>query len=179
MLYTVPPRLIGRTLEIHLFDDRLECFLGPDAALTLPRHRGERAHRARVIDYRHVIGTLRRKPQALRHLVYREDLFPRAAYSRAWQALDAALPAAQACRVMVGLLDLAATGACEAALADRLDAVLDAGHTPDLATLKQIFAPQTAPILDVTIPLADLATYDPLLPSQAAARYDGAAGLGQ
>ena len=179
VLYTVPPRLIGRTLEIHLFDDRLECFLGPDAALTLPRHRGERAHRARVIDYRHVIGTLKRKPQALRHLVYREDLFPRAAYSRAWQALDAGLPAAQACRVMVGLLDLAATGACEAALADRLDIVLDAGHMPDLASLKQVFGPQTAPILDVTIPLADLATYDPLLPSQAAARYDGATGLGQ
>jgi hypothetical protein len=31
--YTVPPRLIGRKLEVHLFDDRLECFLGPDAVV--------------------------------------------------------------------------------------------------------------------------------------------------
>lgn len=29
VLYTVPPRLIGRKLEVHLFDDRLECFFDP------------------------------------------------------------------------------------------------------------------------------------------------------
>jgi hypothetical protein len=36
---------------------------------------GARGH---AIDYHHLIGTLRRKPQALRYLVYREALFPRA-----------------------------------------------------------------------------------------------------
>ncbi len=35
VLYTVPPRLIGRKLEVHLFDDRLECFLGASAVITL------------------------------------------------------------------------------------------------------------------------------------------------
>jgi hypothetical protein len=159
VLYTVPPRLIGRRLEVHLFDDRLECFLGPTPAVTLPRHRADRA------DYRHVIGALRKKPQALRHLIYRDELFPRAAYARAWRDLDATLPARQACRVMVGLLDLAATGACEAALADRLDAILDAGQTPDLAQLQDQFAPKIPQVVDVVIPPPDLAAYNHLLPS--------------
>ena len=136
VLYTVPARLIGRKLEVHLFDDRLECFLGPSAVVTLLRRRADRPHRGHAIDYRHVIGTLRRKPQALRNLIYRDELFPSAAYARAWQALDAGLPARQACRVMVGLLELAATGACEAALAERLDAILDAGQLPDLVALR-------------------------------------------
>jgi hypothetical protein len=35
-----------------------------------------------VVDYRHVIHTLRRKPMALLNLVYREQLFPRPAYQR-------------------------------------------------------------------------------------------------
>ena len=163
VLYTVPPRLIGRKLEVHLFDDRLECFLGPDAVVTLPRRRAERAHRARVIDYRHVIATLKKKPQALRHLVYRDELFPRTAYARAWQALDAGLPPRQACRVMVGLLDLAATGACEADLAVRLDAILDAGQLPDLAALEAALAPKTPQVVEITIPPPDLAAYNRLL----------------
>jgi hypothetical protein len=163
VLYTVPPRLIGRKLEVHLFDDRLECFLGPTAVVTLPRHRADRAHRGHAIDYRHVIGTLRKKPQALRNLIYRDALFPRAAYARAWQALDAGLPAKQACRVMVGLLHLAATGACEAALAERLDGLLDAGQMPDLDALKDAFAPKIPQIDDVTIPPPNLATYNQLL----------------
>jgi hypothetical protein len=167
VLYTVPPRLIGRKLEVHLFDDRLECFLGPNAVVTLPRRRTDRAHRGHAIDYRHVIGTLKKKPQALRHLIYRDELFPRAAYARTWQALDAGLPARQACRVMVGLLDLAATGACEAALADRLDVILDTGQLPDLAALKDAFAPKIPQIVDVTIPAPDLAAYNPLLRAEA------------
>ena len=169
VLYTVPPRLIGRKLEIHLFDDRLECFLGPTAVVTLARRRADRAHRGHAIDYRHVIGTLKKKPQALRHLVYRDALFPRAAYARTWQAVDAALPATQACRVMVGLLELAAAGACEAALADRLDAILDAGQLPDLAALKDQFAPKTPQVADVTIPAPDLGAYNHLLTAEACA----------
>jgi hypothetical protein len=36
-----------------------------------------------VVDYRHVIHALRKKPMALLNLVYRDQLFPRPAYARA------------------------------------------------------------------------------------------------
>ena len=40
-----------------------------------------------VIDYRHVIHSLRRKPMALLNLVYRDQLSPRRAYARAFDML--------------------------------------------------------------------------------------------
>ena len=165
VVYSVPARLIGHKLEVHLFDDRLECFLGPDPVMRMPRVRTDRK-RGHSIDYRHLIGALRRKPQALRYLVYREALFPRAAYGRAWTALDEALPQRDACRIMVRLLVLASRcEACEIALAARLDALLDAGRLPDLAELELQFAAKTGPSADVAIPAPDLADYNRLLPS--------------
>jgi hypothetical protein len=44
---------------------------------------------------------------ALLNLVYRDQLFPREAYRRAYEALREALPERQACRIAVDLLALA------------------------------------------------------------------------
>ena len=106
VFYTVPSRLIGHRLRVRLYDDRIECFLGSEPVLTLPRGRPPqgRAMRSRtvhVVDYRHVIHALRRKPHALLNLVYRDQLFPRAAFRNTWDALIAAEPPRIACRIMV------------------------------------------------------------------------------
>lgn len=173
VFYTVPSRLIGHRLKVHIHDDHLDCLLGGTPVLTLPRGRapqrgkGKRGH---VIDYRHVIHSLRCKPQALLNLVYRDDLFPRAAYRRAWEALAAKLDPRLACRIMVGLLWLAHERACEADLASALEATLAAGQLPDLAALQRRF-PMTAtdtPTVTVTLPTA--ATYDTLLLTAGATR---------
>src|ERR1700719_4457083 len=37
VFYSVPSRLIGHRLNVHLYDDRLECFLGSTQLLTLRR----------------------------------------------------------------------------------------------------------------------------------------------
>jgi IS5 family transposase len=60
-----------------------------------------------VVDYRHVIASLRAKPGALAGLSYRDALWPRPAYRRAWEALSAVRSARDAGRTMVGLLALA------------------------------------------------------------------------
>jgi hypothetical protein len=138
VFYSVPSRLIGHRLRVRLYDDRLECFLGVTPLMTLRRGRphpsGKHGH---VVDYRHIIHALRRKPMALLNLVYREQLFPRRAYQRAFDALLANDSEKQACRTMVGLLALAHDRACEAELAMALDGELDAGRLPDLDTLVQ------------------------------------------
>ena len=108
-------------LRVRPYDDRLECFLGATPLMTLRRGRphpnGKHGH---VVDYRHVIYSLRRKPMALLNLVYREQLFPRRAYQRAFEALLASDSETQACRTMVGLLALAHDRACEAELAEAI-----------------------------------------------------------
>ena len=42
----------------------------------------------RRVDYRHLIGSLVKKPGAFRHSVFREELFPRAVFRQAWDVLD-------------------------------------------------------------------------------------------
>src|SRR6202051_1730516 len=39
VFYTAPSRLVGHRLRVHLYDDRLECFLGATAMMTLRRGR--------------------------------------------------------------------------------------------------------------------------------------------
>lgn len=82
VFYTVPSRLIGHHLRVRLYDDRLELFLGSTALMTLQRGRaGPNAKHGHVINCRHVIHALRRKPMALLNLVYRDQIFPREANS--------------------------------------------------------------------------------------------------
>ena len=170
VFYTVPSRLIGYRLRIRLYDDRLECFLGQSHVLSLRRGRswggGRHAH---VIDYRHVIHSLRRKPMALLNLVYRDALFPRPAYRLMWERLLAAGDARSACKTMVGLLALAHERNCEAELATVLAAELDQGGLPELADLRARFAPACGALPAISVLLPAIASYDVLLPATGAA----------
>jgi hypothetical protein len=164
VLYTVPSRLVGTRLKVHLYDDRLICYLGTTPVLTLARswrRTGDKA--VRSIDYRHLIGSLVKKPQAFRHSVFREDLFPRPVFRRAWEVLDAKLEPRKACRVYVGLLHLAARHAAEEALSRHLDAVLIAGGVPDLEAARDAIAPVPTAVPAVSVPPPDLKAYDRLL----------------
>src|ERR1700760_320733 len=152
IFYTVPSRLIGHRLRVRLYDERLECLLGGTLVLTLPRGRipkgrADRGRCGHVVDYRHIIHALRRKPMALLNLVYRDQLFPRRAFHRVFDALLARNGEKRACRTVVALLALAHERACEGELAATIDAELDAGKLPDLDALARRFAPAS-----VTVP---------------------------
>jgi len=163
VFYTVPSRLIGHRLRVRIHDDRLECFLGATPVATL--RRGQPVSHSKgghVVDYRHVIHALRRKPMALLNLVYRDQLFPRPAYARAFEALREHCEERRACTVMVGLLALAHERACEAELTVLIEADLDAGRLPDLAALRIRLRPEQTPIPVIVVELAALAIYDEL-----------------
>ena len=67
VFYTVPSCLIGHRLRVRLYDDRLDVFIGGTRLMTLQRGRaGVNGKHGHVVDYRHVIHSLRRKPRALR-----------------------------------------------------------------------------------------------------------------
>jgi hypothetical protein len=131
-VYSVPSRLIGERLKVHLYDDRLVCLLGATAVLTLPRlypPTGKR--RARRIDDRHLAESLARKPMAFYNAQFRDDLLPSEAYRCIWRQWEAKASRREACRLMVGCLSLSARFNCEQALAQ---AVLDTrarGELPD------------------------------------------------
>jgi hypothetical protein len=168
VFYTVPSRLIGRRLRLRVHEDRLEAYLGGTHLLTLPRRRsGSDGRRGHVVDYRHVLHALRAKPGALVGLSYRDALWPRPAFARAWDALIVRGPERQACRTMVGLLVLAHEGGCEAELAAALESTLDAGRLPDLDELRRRFAPGRSGAPPVRVVLPPPGAYDALLPELA------------
>jgi hypothetical protein len=68
----------------------------------------------------------------------------------------------RACKVTVELLALAHEQACEAELAEAIDADLDARRLPDLARLRERFRPAAAAIPEVVVELAPLGVYDEL-----------------
>ena len=163
VFYTAPSRLIGHRLRVRLYDDRLECFLGTTAMMTLRRGRPVSENKGgHVVDYRHVIHALRKKPMALNNLVYRDQLFPRPAYARAFEALHQSVGDRRACKLTVELLALAHDRGCEAELAQLIDAELDAGRLPDLSILRERFAPNPASVPTIKVAFVPLSVYDEL-----------------
>jgi hypothetical protein len=164
VFYTVPSRLIGHRLRVRIYDDRLDLFIGGSPLMTLPRGRPSPCGKHdQVVNYRHVIHSLRKKPMALLNLVYRDRLFPRQAYRQTFDVLLERLTERQACRTMVDLLALAHERNCEAELADELAAGLQAGTLPDMAALRTRFAPDPARLPNVVVKLASLKTYETLI----------------
>lgn len=163
VFYTAPSRLIGHRLRVHLYDDRLDCFLGATPMMTLRRGRQPSPDKGgHVVDYRHVIHALRRKPMALNNLVYRDQLFPRPAFARAFEILRAEVGDKRACKVTVELLALAHDRGCEAELAQAIDGDLDAGRLPELAILRERFGPSPGSVPVIKVQLVPLSAYDEL-----------------
>lgn len=162
--YTVPSRLIGESLRIHIYDSRLEVYLGATHTVTLQRvFVRDNNHRARQVDYRHVITSLECKPQAFRYSRLRDDLLPNDTYKAVWEYLDIHQDARKACKTMVGILGLAHRADCEETLGSHLQLLLEKDTIPSLYRLQQKFdtSESSIPSVDVDQPLA--ATYDGLL----------------
>lgn len=162
-LYTVPSRLIGETLRIHLYHDKLIGFVGQTRVIELPRVFPEKPEgRARRIDYRHVIHALATKPQAFRFSNFRDELFPNDNYRQLWQIVDQKLPAKEACKWMVAVLRIAADHQCERELGQTLLLQAQADALPSLKALQERYLKkQDHPALLTT--QHDIADYDKLL----------------
>jgi hypothetical protein len=163
VLYSAPSRLISHRLKVRVYSDRLDCYLSGALVHSTARTTSTSKGRGRAIDYRHFIDSLKRKPQAFRGLAFRDELFPREAYRRTWERLDRDMTPRNACKTMVGLLELAGNHGVEAQLAHRLDALLELGELPDLEKLFAEFAPRQAECPEVVVEMPDASLYDALL----------------
>ena len=82
--YSVPSRLIGKEVQIRLYADWVEVYYKGHLVERMERVSGEReAH----VNYRHVIGSLVRKPGAFARYRFREQLFPTRHFRVAYDAL--------------------------------------------------------------------------------------------
>ena len=157
-LYSVHSRLIGHQVEARLYPDEVEILYRGEVVETMPRLRGEAQHR---IDYRHVIGSLVRKPGAFARYKFREDLFPSLVFRRAYDALQN-FRGDRADVEYVRILKLAAETfevEVEVALQELLR-----GHAPfDYSAVEARVAPREPSIPMVEVGEPDLAQYDALV----------------
>jgi len=147
--YTVPSRLKGETLTIHLHHDRLLGFIGRVQVIALARIHvpgGHAIRRARSVNYRHVIDSLRLKPRAFLSCIWQQDLLPDDNYRQLWQQMRAQLDSYTAARLMTEALYIAAKQDKEHAVATYLEAQLQA-KTLTLIGLQQQFRLTTQPAI--------------------------------
>lgn len=162
--YSVPSNLINSVLKVHLYDDRLECYLSSTLVITLQRLRwkgGER--RLRSIDYKFLIPALARKPQAFRNYIYRDDLLPNDVFKRTWEVLDAQLDDRTACKEIVKILKIAADTGKEEEISKFLERILLMSETPRLQDIEEHFCKVTEKVVPIEIESREIDSYDSLL----------------
>ena len=82
--YSVPSRLIGKEVQIRLYADWAEVYYKGHLVERMERVRGEGEAN---VNYRHVIGSLVRKPGAFARYRFREQLFPTMHFRLTYDAL--------------------------------------------------------------------------------------------
>ncbi len=169
-LYTVPSQLIGETIRIHLYHNRLECFVSQTRVITLTRvYPDKTSGRARQINYQHIIHSLAAKPQAFRFSQIRDDILPSAQYRQLWACAEQQFMPQEACKWMVGVLRIAADYDCEGILAYELQQQAEQGQLPELKTLQARYLTHTLPP-DIPARQHRVDDYDQLLKGQWAAQ---------
>ncbi|MEZ6853090.1 IS21 family transposase [Halodesulfovibrio aestuarii] len=137
--YSVPSRLIKNRVLVRLFDAHLELFCCGTHTLTLERVFAPKGRRGRNIDYKHIIGSLVKKPRAFRYSILREDILPTEDYRAIWTHVDQNLPADNACIYIVRLLHLAKNADCEAALGRYVLSQIHSGAMPSIIQCEDRF----------------------------------------
>ncbi|MGA9042296.1 MAG: IS21 family transposase [Terriglobales bacterium] len=167
--YTVPSRLIGHSLQVHIYHDKISCYLNQEHVGDFPYAPSSSRTQKRYVNYRHVIHSLVCKPQAFRYSALRDDLLPTPGYKEIWSTLDQLCPARQACKLMVGILKIASDYDCESSLENYVLNHLKKKQIPCLETLEKRYTTipdkPFVPIAGEGVSQHVLDLYDQMLPN--------------
>ena len=164
-LYSVASRLMGETVDVRLYPERIEVRYAGELMATMERQQGK-GHA--VIDYRHLIWSLVRKPGAFARYRYREGLFPTVVFRQAYDAL-VTRHGSRADVEYVRILHLAASTS-ERAVERTLTALLDRGTLRDYVQVKTVVQPEEIVIPACGLTPPDLTVYDACLAVMAGAQ---------
>jgi hypothetical protein len=159
-VYSLPSRLIGEWVDVHVGAETLQVWHGARKLDTLPRLRGRGQHR---VEYRHVIDWLVRKPGAFEEYRYRDAMFPTSRFRMAYDLLKGRRTG-RVVQDYLAILHLA-TREGESRVDEALRLLLDRGQPPDADSVTEALRRGQRPsaVTDVLIVGVDLTTYDRLL----------------
>ncbi len=157
--YSVPSRLIGMMVDVRVYTDEVEVYYKGHLVVSMDRVRGKGEA---LIDYRHVIGSLVRKPGAFARYRFREQMFPTHTFRLAYDAMWG-WKGERADVDYVRILHLAAT-TMECEVDRALRRLLESRVRFDYAVVKELAAPVTPEIPKIELSgEVDLGVYDRLL----------------
>jgi transposase len=168
--YSVPARLIGQELKVEVYERELKLYSGRELLLSLPRHCGDRGV---VLDYRHVIDHLLRKPGAFERYRYREQLFPGRLFREAYDHLVAKQGQRRGAVEYLRLLKLASEVGerdVEVMLADFLSPPFPSWSVEEL---RRILQPDPRPHIALAELQPEWNSYDALLSPEPEVTYAG------
>jgi hypothetical protein len=161
--YSVPARLIGQELKVEVYERELKLYTGRELLLVLPRHCGDRGV---VLDYRHVIDHLLRKPGAFERYRYREQLFPSRIFREAYDHLVAHQGPRAGAVEYLRLLKLAS----EVGESDVELMLVDYSSPPasvwSVELFRRILQPEARPPMELNELQPECASYDSLLSAE-------------
>ncbi len=159
-VYSVNSRLMGEKVTVAIRLDELEVWYAQKVVDRLPRLRGSGKH---LINYRHIIDWLVRKPGAFEDYRYREDLFPTTRFRIAYDTLNRR---GAGTKRYLKILELAARTS-ESAVDDALRGLIDRVCEIDPESIEQFvrdrLEPRAETEVEVVIPA--LSMYDGLISS--------------
>jgi hypothetical protein len=160
--YSVPARFIGRRLRARVTEQRVDVYHGAEPVAELVRSKGRQA----VIDYRHIIQALLRKPGAFARYRHREELFPDATYRAAHDKLVRDHGQRPGELEYLRLLKLTAELGVDAVSVPLGERVGEGSPPWRTENVRQSLCP--SPVVTQAEPVVDLAVYDALLGGEAA-----------
>lgn len=154
--YSVPSRFIGQKLKALVHFEKIEVYYGSHLVETFPRKEpGEK-----FINYRHLIFHLLRKPGAFRNYQFRDELFPRTVFRKAYDLLLME-DESNADKEYLRILNQAAMGS-EADVATALQLLIEQNQVPTNERVKGLCS-IALDVPKVTVLKPDLSKYDNLL----------------
>ena len=152
--YSVPSRLIGTWLTVYVYRDHIELFYNSRLCETLPR-----VFAGILVNYRHIIDGLVRKPKAFEDYQHKECLFPHPIFRKAYDCLKASTD--KASKIYCEILQ-AAKRMGEKDVQMALELMLDAALIPSVAEVISLVEKSRTPALTGEVMAVSLDVYDAL-----------------
>lgn len=168
--YSVPARLIGQEVKVAIYESQLRVYSGRELLLSLPRRHSDRGM---VLDYRHVIDHLLRKPGAFERYRYREQLFPGQMFRPAYDYLVAQRGPRRGVVEYLQLLKLTSQVRQSDVELRLIDFLSPPGMAWSVEQIRQALVPQAQPMLAVAELQPEWTSYDALLHAQPEVVYAG------
>ena len=135
--YSVPSRLRGERLRAHIYHDRIELYFGSEKVFSFERvYNNKKTKRIKVIDYRHIIHSLHKKPQAFRCSRLREELLPNDNFRSIWKHVNENMPPREACKFIVKVLYIADKYDCEENIGNYVVELIDKSKSLSITSIE-------------------------------------------